>query len=112
MGLDLSVGIVKHESVDWWLVYNRLQFDRDYDLFDRIKRLDTRTIPETARVDWYSDEGIKSVTEDSYGSPLKYTRPIDWRVMLKPAGMTPWNKSVIEFLRSLPDPTPIILWWN
>jgi hypothetical protein len=125
MGLDLTVGIIKSAIgngggvSDWWLANERLRMKRDYQLFAQIAGLrgDARQVmtpkpvPESKRVDWYDDEGIKRITEDPYGSPLTYVTPDDFK-KVKFNNVREENVPYVRMLAELPDDTAILLHWS
>ena len=36
MGLDLTVAPMRYHTMNWWLAFDRLRLDCDYDLFSQI----------------------------------------------------------------------------
>ena len=114
MGLDLTVyPITVARSNDRWLAYQRLGLERDYDLFDRIKRLEwfPLLVRNVSHVDFYRDEGIESDTEDAYGNPLRFVLAGSFKDVAQPDD-TQWNRAVLNFLASIPPAMPVILDWN
>ena len=125
MGLDLTVCPIKYgerDSFDWWLGHERLGFEREYDLFEQIesrgrqepdepieKVCNPQPIPPHIKFEWYGDEGIEDRKENPYGEPLTFVRAFEF---LKVQAKNPWNKCVVDFLKSLPPQTPIVLWWH
>ena len=117
LGLDLTICLIPNGKMDWWLCHNRVNFQRDYDFFSRIADTGRRKInpslnplpvPESKRVDWYDDDGIKQTTEDAYGSKLTYLLA---SAFSKVTSDNQWNKAILEMLKLLPEDTPIILYW-
>jgi hypothetical protein len=123
MGLDLSVAPIKYASDDfkWWLSYTRLAFDRNYDLFGQITDcgrdtlppiLTPQPLPDNIKFDWYDDSGLKTITEDAYGSPLTFVRAGEFTKLQLPKQSGEWNRAMIMFLCQIPPKTPVVLWWH
>jgi hypothetical protein len=58
-----------------------MQFDRCYELFGQIEEFGRGSLPPVCqgtpiptgkRVEWYGDEGLKTITTDPYGKSLTY----------------------------------------
>jgi len=120
MGLDLTVAPMRYHTMNWWLAFDRLRLDCDYDLFSQIGpcsrgRYKPITLPlplpAGTKFDWYEDESVKTKTEDPYGVPLTYLPAAAFRDMIL-EGVSDWNKAVLVFLAALPPDTPVVLWWN
>lgn len=125
MGLDLAVCPVKYaDHLEWWLGFERLSFHRDYDLFEQIdsngrqepdepieKVCNPQPLPEGVEFEWYGDEGVRKETQDPYGSDLTFVRAFEFH-KVDVSKSHPWNKCIIDFLKSLPAQTPIVLWWH
>jgi hypothetical protein len=112
MGMDLDLGIAKYaEDIgSWWLLYDRLRLDRDYNLFDQFVVLTREPIPTDIKVDWYSDDGVQRIKEDAYGNLLRFVRAGEFnKIELKKTSQ--WNKAVFSFLRQIPPDTPVVLYW-
>ncbi len=94
-----------------FLAYSRLRLSRNYDTWDLIKSVPSHPLPEP--IDWYDDEGIKSVIVDPYGEPLRYAKAGDlgaiWDEL--PAGDR-WNLAVFLFLAGIPSETWVVLYWH
>lgn len=124
MGLDLTAAPIKYGAVNnynWWLAYDRLSFERNYDLFGQIDdcgRVSTppilkpQLLPLNVKFDWYEDGGIKTRNVDPYGEVLKYVLASDFKRIVMPEHSGEWNRAVIAFLCSLPEKTPVVLWWH
>lgn len=125
MGLDLAICPIKWQSSGWWLGFDRLGFERDYGLFEQIMNRGRQNpedniqqvcrpkeIADDVKFDWYGDEGIeKKTTHDPYGDPLTFCYASEFH-KINTDHCGDWNKAVIEFLKTLPIQTPIVLWWH
>ncbi len=113
MGLDLALlpdRWPKLEVIGWTaLAYDRLALLRDYELFERIKKVPTTPVP---MIQNYEDEGIRNRTTDPYGDPLTRCTAGALSEIPEPKGLHPWNRAVMAFVRALPGNTPIVLWWH
>lgn len=123
MGLDLTLCIIREYATSWWLGYNRLSLDRDYDVFEQIQKCHSETevvpvcnpvpLPANVKFDWYGDEGCKEEKEDPYGYPLTYVFAKELKkVSVMKVNSGSWNRTVWSMIMSLPDQTRIVLWWN
>ncbi|MFW6030703.1 MAG: hypothetical protein ACOCRO_10715 [Halanaerobiales bacterium] len=128
MGLNLSLGIIKYtayyDNWDKWLGHERLELDRDYNIFDKFKdfeQLNEDNIPVFNLIKngftyiEYRDKGIKEIKECINGMPLTYTKVKYIKEKLKKPKFlytTEWNCRVLEFICSLPDETCIVLEWS
>jgi len=121
MGLDLILVPIRYDRINWWLATNRLDTDRDYNLYEQIaehgrttpiKRLPApRPLPEKTHFEWYEDEGLKIRKDDPYGSPLTMLTAGEL-AQADTSQSSAWNKAVWEMIRNLPPDTPIVLWWH
>jgi hypothetical protein len=114
MGLSLTVCIIKHD-IGFWLGCDRLNFERNYQLFDEIKKLDKYRIPENRKFIWYGDEGTKEIDKDPWGNDLFYTfaglfRKIEGYEFNEAEGYS-WNKSILSMLKSLSEEIPVVFYW-
>ncbi len=124
MGLDLSVMPIQYGNVKtnkWWLCYNRLSFDRNYDLFEFFgsereehnkKTIKEKKIPDDVSVDIYGDEGLKKEVNNPYGEPLTFFYAEDVKNIPIKKSFSDWNKAIIKFLKSLPPKTVVVLMWR
>lgn len=113
MGIDLTLAIDRHESEDmrgWFLCYDRLSVNRDSRLYAQVERVPSFLVPKSTKVSWYDDPGIKTITEDCYGTPLKYVLAGDLAQAFKGCGW--YNKAIFAFLKALNPQTAIILYWH
>ena len=121
MGLDLVVSPIQYTSNNWWLCYNRLSFNRSYQLFSQIVNvgrewtdepiLNPLPVPKWIEINWYWDEGIETITENPYGEPLTYLTAGEF-CELDTSDLGNWNSAVVEFLCALPRETPVLLYWK
>jgi hypothetical protein len=133
MGLDLSLCPLQHgnkhfhEAVKqndgfWFLAFTRLALYRDYPLFSQLGAdrhedppdvvLNTHDLPDSISFDWYGDSGIATQKMDSYESKLTYVLAGDFKKLNLKENTHEWNVSVINFIRSLAEDTPVVLWWS
>lgn len=121
MGLDLKVAPIKYAknvAKDWWLARDVLSFDRDYSLFGQIQRIGNSTVvlnpvalPAGVEFQWYSDEGIKTLTTDAYGTLLTWVPTHEFGRVNFRHSHSMWNQVVVQFLTSLPKEMPVVLYW-
>lgn len=124
MGLDLTVCPVKHRTTDRWLLYNRMKFERDYDLFGKIEgctRPDcegpklVKALPVLSEtvVEQYCEEGIERIAFDAFGVGLTYCLAEDFRkVHNLRINMHLWNYGILQMLVAFPPLTRVVLWWH
>jgi len=126
MGVDLTVCPVRWDNTHWWLLHERISFDRNYELFaqmgltgvedeagnDIVAVMEDSPVPEGKRVEVYGDEGIEVCTTTPYGDPLTFVRAKEFRKVKTDKTIGKWNLAVIRFLRALPPETPVVLWWH
>ncbi len=101
------------------LTYNRLEFDRDYDIFGQIIELDDSeptikplAIPPQMWIQTYENEGIKRTRTDKYGTELTFVYAEELKKLNLPEYVSARNRAIKSFIDSLPNDTPIILWWS
>lgn len=113
MGIDLSLGIQRHNRVmNWFLVYDRLSLDRDYRLFEVVRETEPMPIPNNIKVDWYDDEGVETITEDPYGRALTCL-PADELVSAMGVNeLSQKNTAVMRYLEALPADYMVVLYWH
>jgi hypothetical protein len=111
MGVDLKVCPIQYDGIDWWLLNNGLETDRDYDFQEAVNALSVAEVPARYRVTKYDDDGLKDVTETPYGDPIMFVRASEFR-RLQYEPVSEWNRAVLAFLRAAPPETPIVLWWH
>jgi hypothetical protein len=120
MGLDLTLCPIQYSDVKWWLAYDSLRLCRDYRLFSHfgnIGRTEVKPVvepmplPKQTLLEWYGDEGLERRSNDPYGTPLTYIFAREF-CKIKLDNLNPWNKAVIAFIQSLPEDTPVVLWWS
>ncbi len=125
MGLDLTLlplrdaSSIGEKSV---LCYDRLDFDRDYRIFNQIcpesgdtsvkRTVDPLPIPPQMWVETYEGEGIRRTREDKYGTNLTFIYAQKLKKLKLTPDATPKNKAIKAFVDALPDDIPIILFWH
>ncbi|MCK9569110.1 hypothetical protein M0R72_09225 [Candidatus Pacearchaeota archaeon] len=107
MGIDLTVCPIRDDRPG----YDRLQIDRDSELFDLVKQLPTLSIPDPVDFNWYEQDGIEKRATDEYGFPLTYCNAGQFR-KIDASKQEGWNHAVLMFLQALPPSTPVVLWWH
>jgi len=121
MGIDLRLLIESMKTPNRDLCHTIISLERDYELWERIKRL---TICETdiEVCSWFGDNyGTKD--NDAYGGKLTYTTAKDivrrfFVIMPKMLGLqlqhksTPLNNAAMEYIKALPEETRIYLYWH
>ena len=97
----------------WHLSSNKLSLLRDYELYGVIKALNVKELPANVKFDRYTDDGVETVTTDSWGVKLTFVDAGEFK-KIKTARIATikWNKSVLTFLSSLPPKTPVVLYWH
>lgn len=112
MGIDLTLGIPKHETHDAPLVSERFRLDvRNYELFDALKEIAT-PLPQGA--DWYFEDGLETVTVDEYEDPLTFVtaaQMVKQYERFETGKIPEWDAAVMAFLRALRPDRKVILWW-
>ena len=103
------------------LAYNRLSFDRDYELFGQITEIKIGgseptikplAIPPQMWVTIYGDEGLDRTRTDKYGTELTFVYAKELKKLKLPEDVSARNRAIKAFIDALPDDTPIILWWS
>lgn len=104
------VDIISSTRLDTW---------REYEFYAQITEemgelgdkpvCDPQPLPKNVILHVYEDEGLKELDEDPYGEKLTYVTAGE---LAKTKPKTPWNKSVIAFISTLPEDMPVILWWH
>ena len=121
MGLNLTLMPINFGKDTWWLGYNRLSFDRNYELFDFFggereekhkKVINDMPIPKDIKVDIYGDDGLETKKNNPYGEPLTYFYAKDSKKIPMKVCKGDWNKAIIKFLQTLPKETVIVLEWR
>ncbi len=125
MGMDLTLMPMQYSDLKnhtWWLGYNRLSFDRSYNLFNYFgldyddyknkKVINNKPIPKGIKVDIYGDDGLKTVETNPYGEPLTFFYAEDVKKIPVSKDMSDWNKAIIKFLKALPRKTIVVLEWR
>jgi len=122
MGLDLTVMPILMPLNTWWLGHNRLSFIRNYDLFRQIPGYDRENampvfeanpIPPGVAFQNYSDSGIETITEDSWGSPLTYVQSNQfYNLIVVRTATHNHNAAIVQFLASLKPAVPVVLYWH
>jgi len=126
MGLDITLNIVRiyHksdlENKTWWLLFDRISFDRDYDLFGLIGDcggysnqkpvLKLNKIPNKVKVTQYKDEGCKDSKENPYGEELVWCWSNEFKNISLKKITNDYNKSLIKFIASLKNQIIVIEW--
>jgi hypothetical protein len=95
-----------------------MQFDRCYELFGQIEEFGRGSLPPVCqgtpiptgkRVEWYGDEGLKTITTDPYGKSLTYLHAEAFhrfRTANREGNiLSDWNKAVLAMLKALPPTT-------
>lgn len=111
MSINLTLIFDKHQF-STVVAYDRLGFQfQDYDLFDKIKSI---TVPTHSPVMWYSDGGIYTTSHDSYGNVLTCLLAGQLAILLNNhvSIQNAWDQAIVEFVKSLPYDSRIILWWH
>jgi hypothetical protein len=105
-----------------WITSTRLDTVRDYRFYAQISKevmgdkegvkavCEPKPLPKFVRVMVYQDEGLKERKTDPYGSKLTYVTAGELGKVEPLKGS--WNESVITFIRTFPEDTPVILWWH
>lgn len=121
MGLDLSVGMnvntglsesiiqLKPELGVWCT--NRLDFQRDSELFDKIM-LELEWKKPTFPIRWYNDYGIEIITKDECGSDITYVLAKEFKKIEISPTYSDWNINVLCFLQNIREDTVVVLYWN
>lgn len=115
MSIDLTIVPSRREgkAPEWFLAYDRLTCDQDYDFFDTIKALPSRELPENVTFTWYCDEGCQDTTEDKYGDQLRYVKAGDFKkVKMSDAAFSGKNRGILALLSCLHPSTWVVLWWH
>ncbi len=113
MGLDLTLkmDIIPYAKRHFdFLLSNRLRLDRNYDLFDAIKKLPSYDLSEYTLSDYW-DEGIREISEDPYGEKLRYIYSHDL-AKIEIENISDWNKAVLMLFKHLEANIKIILYWS
>ena len=123
MGLDLTLlplrGPQQMSDVSV-LCYDRLSFDRDYEIFGQLSdvgegnksTIKANPIPPQMWVETYEDEGIKRHRDAKYGTELTFIYAERLKKLKVSDDASPKNKAIKAFVEALPDDTPIILLWR
>ena len=122
MGIDLTIGLLNYQKKtdNYWFEYSRLSFDRNYDVFslfglersDKYKKLiNEKKIPVNTKLERYTDEGCKEVTENAYGEQITWFYAGDLRNLPKDIDTSDWNKGILSLLQTINEKTIVILWW-
>ena len=97
----------------WWLVTDRLSVHRDsiYGSIDKLEDEKGKPLPEGVDFEWYGDKKTEHVKK-----PLKYVHAEDLANMPLPdeeedGRVSPYNKAILAFCKSLPSRTWVVLWW-
>lgn len=115
MGLDLTLIFNRWTDVipwDLFLATDRLEFHRNYALFDAIKAIPSHPLPEGKAVEWYGDKGIDRITEDPYGDPLRWVTAANLSTIHPSEELCRWNRAVMAFVQCVPPKTIIVLRWH
>jgi len=121
MGIDLRLLIESMETPNRDLCHTIISLERDYELWERIKRL---TVFEARNeiYSWFGDNYGAS-DNDAYGDKLMFTTAKDvvrrfFVIMPKMLGLqlqhesTPLNNAAMEYIKALPEDTRIYLYWH
>ncbi len=122
MGLDLTLLPLsgpRQLGETFVLCYDRLTFDRDYDIFGQLTDLgkgnkptiNANSIPSQMWVEMYEDDGIKKRRTDKYGTGLTFVWAQELKRLKVAGDASPKNKGIKAFVGALPDDTPVILLW-
>ena len=114
MALDLTVCVDKNTRHDWANTsgYDRLEFDRNYDLFNTIKGLCPEPMPEGMTLEFYHAYGLRLDEKDSRGDRITRLRAAAFDKLPDHLIMNSWNRAIITFLQSLPGNLWVYLWWH
>jgi len=109
MGLDLALLPMKHDDPDWGFAHDVLNMQRDYDVFDKIKKLPTTPVP--TKFYTYMGRGKEGeacycdTQETPYGNPLLAVT----MAQLKTVGIP---GPVGAFVAASPDDQRVALYWH
>lgn len=124
MGLDLTLIVNRFgdKFTDMFVATDRLSLYRDYSLFAQLSPdieaeegdcvCDPLPVPKDWSVEWHDDDGLRRITTDAYGSPLTYLTARDFEPVEFGAKAYPWNVAVVDFVKSLPGETQVVLYWH
>lgn len=113
MGIDLTLGVPKYDTLDAPLVSERFRLDvRNHELFDALKEIST---PLPQGVNWFFDEGLETVATDSYDEPLTFAtaaQVVKQYERYETGKITEWDTAVLAFLKAVRPDRKVILYWN
>jgi hypothetical protein len=121
MGLSLDISPLR-SPVDLTrtriLCGDRLRFDEDHSVFLQINGFDGKTkptikvekLPAALWVETYEEGGIHKSRTDRSGAEITFAYAYELK-KLDVSKSTPKNKAIVAFIGSLPDDTPVLLFW-
>ena len=111
MGLDLRVLPVYSEGADFSCT--SLEFNRDYDLFGKLRELQKengRDVPRKGFTGYMGDNFGKK-EEDAYGETLQSIQAKDF-TGIKLTLQSRQNEAILAFLNALEDEHECFLYWH
>lgn len=80
-------------------------------LLARIGALSQKKLPKGKKIVLYERDS-RPTRENPYGETFTFLYPNNFTGFELPDGSHKWDRSVLEFLKSLPEDTPIIIYWH
>jgi hypothetical protein len=118
MGLDLTLIPVDADNGTLFFGHTRLRLERDYELFDEIKKLKAIELDKPFSChEARNGEGEASygpVTEDAYGDPLTKVRPEKIAALVSHVAADPHkkNRAALAYLKELDLSAWVVLFWD
>ena len=124
MGLDLKFHVLKNPNVvqgdSSTLPMSVVGFDRQYEVFATLTKIDgypepvlkVRDLPQGMFVYMHGEEGLEKRRENPYGEDLVFCYAKDLKGLRLPESTTALNKAAFQFVKALPDDTPIVIEWR
>ena len=123
MGLDLTLLPLKgpRQMTDALVFcYDRLVFDRDYQIFSQLTdmgegnkpTIKVNSIPPQMWVETCEGEGITRRRDDKYGTELTFVYAVRLKKLQVRDDASSKNKAIKAFIDALPDDVPFILLWH
>jgi len=121
MGLDLVLVFNRFgdRCTNAFYATDRLEFIRDGRIFAQLSAraeaegVDPVCEPRPMPKKWlfYWDDDHEPTRTDGYGDKLTYLTAGDFEAVEAPPKCHRWNEAVLNFAKSLPEETQIILYW-
>lgn len=111
MSENLALIIVKPEKIESESVlgYERLRLNiQDDQLYHTLNRV---AVPFLKKLHNYEDEGLRTRATDSFNRVLSCLNAYILADHLQQMTLDEWDTAVLNFLKSLPPMTLIVLWW-